>query len=215
MASTRATALARPLPRGDRSVSASAFAFLFAELISYVQARITTMADLEARLESAGAGVGARFLELAAFRDKPGRRETSVVGMLQFVSGAAWQSLFGKHADALEKSTEVAAQYMIREDEPLTNHFISMPKEYSRCVGRASPQSSPRRRRRVAQLDSDPHPRALVTARSSSPTRQRQCRELHRGHHSRYDGGGVLPVYGHGRHGRRTRKTPRQHRFPR
>lgn len=90
------------------------------------------MGDLETRLEAAGAGIGVRFLELSSFRDKPGRRETGVVGMLQFVSGPAWQSLFGKQADALEKSTEVANQYMIREDEPLTNHFISMPKEYSR-----------------------------------------------------------------------------------
>ena len=128
----RLTPLGRPLPRGDRLVSSSTFAFLFAELISYLQARVTSMSDLEARLEAAGAGLGARFLELAAFREKPGRRETSVVAMLQFISGAAWQSLFGKHADALEKSTETANQYMIREDEPLTNAFISMPKEYSR-----------------------------------------------------------------------------------
>jgi hypothetical protein len=128
------SALARPLSRGDRAVSVSTFAFLFAEFISYFQQRVTSMSDLETRLEAAGAGIGVRFLELAAFRDKPGRRETGVVGMLQFVSGPAWQSLFGKHADALEKSTEVANQFMIREDEPLTNHFISMPKEYSRCV---------------------------------------------------------------------------------
>jgi hypothetical protein len=41
--------LARPLPRGDRQVSGSSFAFLFAEVISYFQTRITTASDLEAK----------------------------------------------------------------------------------------------------------------------------------------------------------------------
>lgn len=72
------------------------------------------------------------MLETVAFREKPGRRETSVVSMLQFVSGVLWPALFGKQADALEKSTEHAHAYMIREDEPVTNYFISMPKEMSR-----------------------------------------------------------------------------------
>ena len=128
----RSTALGRPLPRGDKSVTISTFGFLFAELVSYLQSRVTSMSDLETRLEVMGAGVGVRFLELSAFRDKPGRRETSVVGVLQFISGPFWLSLFGKQADALEKSSEVANQYMIREEEPITNHFISMPKEYAR-----------------------------------------------------------------------------------
>ncbi len=55
-----------------------------------------------------GFGIGQRFLELAALRDRPGRRETGVVGMLQFLSGGAWMALFGKTADALEKSTDTA-----------------------------------------------------------------------------------------------------------
>ena len=160
MASRSTSALSRPLPRGDRVVSISTFAFLFAEVISYFQSRVTSMGDLETRLESAGAGIGVRFRELSAFRDKPGRRETGVVGMLQFVSGPAWQSLFGKQADALEKSTEVANQYMIREDEPLTNHFISMPKEYSRCGAAAQSAAvctSATRRRSLPPSARPPH----------------------------------------------------------
>ena len=127
-----ASPLQRPLPRGERTVSLSAFAALFAETVSYFQGRVTSMNDLETRLEAAGRDVGVRFLELAAFREKPGRRETTVVGMLTFVSGPAWQSLFGKTADALEKSTEQAHTFQIREDVPITNQFISMPKDYSR-----------------------------------------------------------------------------------
>jgi hypothetical protein len=41
--------LARPLPRGERQINGSSFAFLFAEMISYYQQRITTAADLENR----------------------------------------------------------------------------------------------------------------------------------------------------------------------
>ncbi len=48
------------------------------------------------------------------------------------MTGVVWTQLFGKTADALEKSTEHANAYMIREDEPVTNYFISMPKEMSR-----------------------------------------------------------------------------------
>ena len=55
-----------------------------------------------------------------------------MVGLLQFLSSVVWQQLFGKSADALEKSTDTANAYMIRDDEPLTNYFISMPKDLSR-----------------------------------------------------------------------------------
>ena len=133
---SRASVLQKPLPRGpphgDRTVSKSAFGFLFAEMVTYFQGRVTSMSDLETRLEASGRDVGLRFLELIAFRDKAGKRETTVEGMLQFVSGPAWQCLFDKSADALEKSTEQPNQYMIREKVPLTNFFISMPKEYAR-----------------------------------------------------------------------------------
>lgn len=205
----RLTPLGRPLPRGDRLVSSSTFAFLFAELISYLQARVTSMSDLEARLEAAGAGLGARFLELAAFREKPGRRETSVVAMLQFISGAAWQSLFGKHADALEKSTETANQYMIREDEPLTNAFISMPKEYSRVnvaaftagiiKGMLDAASFVRRSAGGARRARFP----LSRARARSPARAAPPLFS------------PAAVHGEGRHRRRARRTARPHRFRR
>jgi hypothetical protein len=84
------------------------------------------------RLEQAGYGVGLRCLELVAVKERPAKRETSVVGMLQFVSSALWQALFGKTADALEKSTDTANAYMIRDDEPLTNYFISVPRDLGR-----------------------------------------------------------------------------------
>ena len=52
--------------------------------------------------------------------------------MLQFVSSSVWTTLFGRPADALEKSTEKANAYMIRDDEPIVNSFISVPRDMSR-----------------------------------------------------------------------------------
>jgi hypothetical protein len=60
------------------------------------------------RLQAAGCTVGQRYLELVSLRERPGKRETTVVGILQFLSGTVWMGLFGKTADALEKSTDTA-----------------------------------------------------------------------------------------------------------
>lgn len=123
--------LSRPLPAG-RTVSASSFAFLFSELIGYHRARVSAIGDLNARLEAAGYGIGVRCLELAAFKERPGKRETTIVGFLQFISGVFWQHLFGRVADALEKSKDQPNSYMIRDEDPFTNTFISVPKDASR-----------------------------------------------------------------------------------
>jgi hypothetical protein len=58
------------------------------------------------RLDQAGYDVGARFLELCMAREKPGKRETKLVAMLQYVSTNMWKTLFGRKADGLEKSKE-------------------------------------------------------------------------------------------------------------
>lgn len=86
----------------------SAFGFLFAEMVHYFQGRIENVSDLERRLEEAGRGVGFRFLELIAAKEKAGRRETKLLGVLQFLSSVCWKAMFGKNADALEKSMEKA-----------------------------------------------------------------------------------------------------------
>lgn len=120
------------LTPAGRTIPASTFGFLFAEFVAYHQQRSASMVDLEARMDATGYGIGLRLLETVALKERPGRRETAVVPMLQFVSSVVWQHLFGKTADALEKSTEHANSYMIREAEPITNIFISVPKDRSR-----------------------------------------------------------------------------------
>ncbi|BBN18597.1 trafficking protein particle complex subunit 5 [Marchantia polymorpha subsp. ruderalis] len=119
----------RPLGKGKVEVSLSAFSFLFSELVQYSQTRVDNIAELERRLEDAGAGVGLRTLELLCHREKGNRRETRLLGILSFVHSTVWKCLFGKVADSLEKGTEHEDEYMISEKELLVNRFISVPKD--------------------------------------------------------------------------------------
>ncbi|CAK4072895.1 unnamed protein product [Aphanomyces euteiches] len=128
--------LDRPLGRGKTEVSESAFSFLFSELVQYFQRRVLNINDLERSLESAGYGVGVRVLELLSYRDVNGniskeklRRETRLLNMLQFVVSVCWKTLFGKPADGLERSTANENEYMIHENAPLTNKYISVPTD--------------------------------------------------------------------------------------
>jgi hypothetical protein len=92
----------RPLSKPKAEVSLSAFSFLFSELVQYSQTKSQSTSDIEKKLEDAGYGVGIRCLELFVFRDKAGKRETRVVGILGFVQQTVWKNLFGKPADSLE-----------------------------------------------------------------------------------------------------------------
>lgn len=73
--------------------------------------------------------MGVRVVELLCHREKSGRRETRLLAMLQFIVSTCWKALFGKAADALERSTENEDEYMIHELEPLTNKFVSVPPD--------------------------------------------------------------------------------------
>jgi len=121
--------LDEPLSRGDKKVSLSAFSFLFSEIVQYTRSRVRTTQDLELRLEELGQGVGSRILELACLREKPGRRETRMIGILQFIHTTVWTVLFDKAADELQRSTESEDEYMINEADTLVNKFISVPRE--------------------------------------------------------------------------------------
>eukprot|EP01118_Nematostelium_gracile_P000376 TRINITY_DN103_c0_g1_i2.p2 TRINITY_DN103_c0_g1~~TRINITY_DN103_c0_g1_i2.p2 ORF type:complete len:144 (+),score=32.36 TRINITY_DN103_c0_g1_i2:79-510(+) len=98
--------LNKPISKGKGEVSLSAFAFLFSEYIQYSQSKVSNLNDLEKRLSDIGYAVGVRLLELITFREKNNKRETKLVGILQFISYTVWKVLFGKQADSLEKSNE-------------------------------------------------------------------------------------------------------------
>ena len=123
------SALDRPLPmRGKTEVSLSAFAFLFSELIQYTQQRVNTADELERKLEEVGLGIGHRALELGCLREKSSRRETRMLGILQFITSVVWKMLFGnaaKDAVSLEKSIEQEDEFMIVEKQPLVTTYIS------------------------------------------------------------------------------------------
>ena len=87
------------------------------------------VSDLGGKLEDMGHRVGERLLDLIVLRERPYRRDTKMVQMLQFVSGTVWKVLFGKPADALEKSAENEDEYHIHESMPVTNRFVSVPKD--------------------------------------------------------------------------------------
>lgn len=123
--------LERPIRRGAGEVSLSAFAYLLSEIVSYSQSRVKSVPNLESRLSDVGYPVGVRLLELISWRDKPGKREVKIVGILSLISKELWKALFGKQADSLEKSIVDGREvYMIIENETLITKFISVPRDF-------------------------------------------------------------------------------------
>lgn len=113
-------------------MSLAAFAYLFSEIIQNVQRQSKGVSDLEDRLNRLGYHVGQRVLELILLREgKSAKRETRIIGILQFINTTLWKALFGRNADALEKSTEDPTQYMIVDYDPIVTQFVSVPKESS------------------------------------------------------------------------------------
>ena len=58
-------------------------------------------------------------------REKTSRRETRMLGILNFITNTVWKMLFGAAADSLEKSVEQEDEFMIVEKDPLVNRYIS------------------------------------------------------------------------------------------
>ena len=76
------------------------------------------------RLETLGYSIGQKLIEMISCRDRATKRETRLVGMLQYVSNVLWKHLFGKAADNLERSME-------NEDEC---RFHRLTLSLSRCI---------------------------------------------------------------------------------
>ncbi|EIN13200.1 TRAPP complex subunit trs31 [Punctularia strigosozonata HHB-11173 SS5] len=116
-------------------VSASAFAFLFSEVVQYTQKRVAGINDLERRLNTLGYRCGMRILELNVWRNesasKAPKREIRFLPALMFIHTQTWKAVFGKPADALEKSMENDDEYMIIDNDPPITRNISVPRDMS------------------------------------------------------------------------------------
>jgi hypothetical protein len=89
------------------------------------------------RLNTQGYPLGLRLLDLLLSRSPtsssqpPTTRPTRIIALLQFITTVLWKHLFGRSADALERASANPAEYMITDNDPLVNQYISVPKEMS------------------------------------------------------------------------------------
>ncbi|TEB39117.1 transporter particle subunit trs31 [Coprinellus micaceus] len=116
-------------------VSASAYAFLFSEIVQYTQKRVSGINDFERRLNTIGYRVGSRVLEILFWRNestsKAPKREIRLLPVLLMIQTQVWKAVFGKPADGLEKSSSNVDEYMVIDNEPLFERHISVPKDFS------------------------------------------------------------------------------------
>ena len=114
-------------------ISLPSFAYLFNTLITYHHAKSGSVSEIETRLNRAGYPIGIKLLDLLLYRQPPrsATRPTRILDLLQFIHGTLWRALFSRSADALEQSTSKKNEYMIIDNEPLVNSYISIPKEMS------------------------------------------------------------------------------------
>lgn len=130
------TIYTRPLNRTKTSeISKAAFAYLFSEMITYAQRRVTGIQDLEKRLNAQGHPIGLKLLDLLLYREPPRSqtRPRTIIELLHLIKLQLWQHLFGRAADRLERSSneDTPEEYMIIDNEPLVNSFISVPRDMS------------------------------------------------------------------------------------
>ncbi|KAJ7712920.1 NO signaling/Golgi transport ligand-binding domain-containing protein [Mycena olivaceomarginata] len=62
---------------------------------------------------------------------KAPKREIRFLPALMSIHTQVWRAVFGKPADAIEKSVENADEYMIIDNDPLVERYISVPKDMS------------------------------------------------------------------------------------
>ncbi|KAK6848950.1 hypothetical protein PG995_012783 [Apiospora arundinis] len=126
----------RPLNRSKTSeLSQASFAYLFSEMVGYASKRIESIQDLEKRLNTQGHPIGLKLLDLLLHRE-PARTQTrplTIITLLHLIKQQLWTHLFGRAADGLEKSSDPSRpdEYMIIDNEPLVNRYISVPRDMS------------------------------------------------------------------------------------
>lgn len=153
----------------NAELSRASFAYLFGEMVTYAQRRVTGIQDLERRyalrsfhasavnklifstspsLNEQGYPLGLRLLDLLLYRSLSGTSSTStlasssvsssqptrplrILPLLHLIHGPLWRLLFSRPADALEHSVSPSTpnEYMITDNDPVPNTYISVPRE--------------------------------------------------------------------------------------
>ncbi|KAF2705842.1 transport protein particle component [Pleomassaria siparia CBS 279.74] len=88
----------------------------------------------EYRLNDQGYPLGVRLLDLLLTRSANplgAIRPTRILPLVQFIAQQLWRHLFGRAADSLERSDAVPGQFMLYDNEPLVNQYISLPRDMS------------------------------------------------------------------------------------
>ena len=146
--SNRKTIYDRNLNRSrNAELSRSAFAYLFMEMVSYAHKRVKGIQDFEKRLNEQGYMLGSKCLDLLLYRQTPAGSSSSssstssssgsalavrplrLLPLLNLLTTKLYPLLFSRPADSLEQSTTEQREYMIIDNTPLTNMYISVPKE--------------------------------------------------------------------------------------
>jgi len=82
-----------------------------------------------------GYRIGQRVLELLTWRNESGsrapKREIRFLPALRSIHAQVWRAVFGKQADAIEKSVENDDEYMIIDNDPPITRHISVPRDMS------------------------------------------------------------------------------------
>lgn len=86
-------------------------------------------------LNAQGHPIGLKLLDLLLHREPPRTqlRPLTIISLLHFIKTTVWTHLFARQADRLEKSAnpETPDEYMIIDNEPLVNAYVSVPREMS------------------------------------------------------------------------------------
>ena len=93
------------------------------------------LTSVPSRLNLQGHPIGLKLLDLLLFRESRSQqtRPLTILSLLHFIEGTLWMHLFGRKANGLQQSSnaETPNEYMVIDNEPVVNAYISVPKEMS------------------------------------------------------------------------------------
>ena len=93
------------------------------------------LTSVHSRLNLQGHPIGLKLLDLLLFRESRSQqtRPLTILSLLHFIEGTLWMHLFGRKANGLQQSSnaETPNEYMVIDNEPVVNAYISVPKEMS------------------------------------------------------------------------------------